>query len=869
LLSSALISSQEASAITSISSCGVLDIPGETYVLSNNISSSSGNCFVIQADNIILDGNGLTITGSGVTQSSFGILIDQTTRNTIKDVTIEGFSTAIRIEGGGDHIIENNILGPNNDGIKVLNSNGNTLNNNVVSSNNNVGILIRDSNNSVLTKNLVDSHGSSGILVRGNSSFTSKDSYLSENTVTNNFGGIGFQFTENSYIINNIISSNTRNGIEITHSQNITIKNNEASMNQNGMSVGGSNHVVQENKINSNTYIGIAFSASGANSFIIKDNIINSNSFFGITINGDNHIISGNTVNSNSLEGMRFGSTNGATISENNVNSNNAAGMLFFQSSDNTIFRNTISLTNSVGIPFIDSENNLIYLNNFISNTFHAYVIGIGNNAFNLAAPTGGNFWDNFDEPSEGCNDINSDGFCDNPFVFTGGQDNLPWTKQVGPVEVIPVGDLYVASDFTNEILRFDGETGVFIESVVPSGTVDRPNDVAFGPDGNLYVLNLGTNEILRVDVSNGNSNIFVSGSNAGVLLSDSIVFGPDGNLYVGDEILDEVNRFDGNSGSFLGTFTSSSGNMNRPIDLTFGPDGHLYVSSFHTDEVFRFNGNTGNFIDIFVTAGSGGLDFPTGLTFGPDGNLYVLNMGGNPDQILRYDGMTGNFIDVFTHSGSDPTSLAFGPDGNIYVSITGNDSIQHYDKNTGNSMGIFTTGDNGLLNTPRGFAFGPTDDKIVPSMICINKHPTYYQVIILPDGRLYLSASSVSCPTKINQIIPNIKFELDERIFCQNDQTVIGPCSSEVLCPFGIQCPVLYAANAKIPLVTDAFSSLKGGEISHEQFLKRVSNFVDDGTITFPPTGDPDGPDPFLIGALVVLGFMIGFAIWRAIQGP
>ena len=55
-----------------------------------------------------------------------------------------------------------------------------------------------------------------------------------------------------------------------------------------------------------------------------------------------------------------------------------------------------------------------------------------GDNAFNLAAPTGGNFWSDFDTPSEGCTDRNSDGFCDSPKVFARGQDDLPWTTQNG-----------------------------------------------------------------------------------------------------------------------------------------------------------------------------------------------------------------------------------------------------------------------------------------------------------------------------------------------------------------------------------------------------------------------------------------------------
>ncbi len=50
-------------------------------------------------------------------------------------------------------------------------------------------------------------------------------------------------------------------------------------------------------------------------------------------------------------------------------------------------------------------------------------------NVFNLAAPTGGNYWSDF---SPSCSDADHDGFCDSPYTFTGGQDNLPLTTMVG-----------------------------------------------------------------------------------------------------------------------------------------------------------------------------------------------------------------------------------------------------------------------------------------------------------------------------------------------------------------------------------------------------------------------------------------------------
>ena len=72
-----------------------------------------------------------------------------------------------------------------------------------------------------------------------------------------------------------------------------------------------------------------------------------------------------------------------------------------------------------------------------MQNTTQAYVgSGTSGNIFNLAAPTGGNYWSNWTSP-----DKNSDGFVDSPCTFTNGRDNLPWTKINGWVDAFQTTD--------------------------------------------------------------------------------------------------------------------------------------------------------------------------------------------------------------------------------------------------------------------------------------------------------------------------------------------------------------------------------------------------------------------------------------------
>jgi len=199
------------------------------------------------------------------------------------------------------------------------------------------------------------------------------------------------------------------------------------------------------------------------------------------------------------------------------------------------------------------------------------------------------------------------------------------------------------------------------------SGGLWDASGSTFGADGNLYVANQGTNSILRYDGVTGEfKDVFVTSGSGGLQKALLPTFGPDGNLYVSSYGTGQVLSYDGSSGAFLGAVVSG---LSQPIGLTFGPDGSLYIANQGTNEVLRYN-NSG--LSAFVTAGSGGLSQPRKAVFGPDGNLYVASQG--TKQVLRYNGSTGAFMDVFTtmpstEAGVGPNTLEFGTDGYLYVS--------------------------------------------------------------------------------------------------------------------------------------------------------------------------------------------------------
>jgi serine/threonine protein kinase/tetratricopeptide (TPR) repeat protein/streptogramin lyase/subtilisin-like proprotein convertase family protein len=269
-----------------------------------------------------------------------------------------------------------------------------------------------------------------------------------------------------------------------------------------------------------------------------------------------------------------------------------------------------------------------------------------------------------------------------------------------------PDGNLYVASYLSDEILRYDAETGDLIDAFVPrrSGGLDRPKHPFFGADGDLYVGSSGTHQVLHFDGTTGEFiGEFIAGFNPGRML-----YGPDGRLYIGTG--NQVLRYNESTGEFIDEFVSAgSGGLSFVWGMQFGPDGNLYVGDWNNHEVLRYNGSTGAFIDAFVPAGLGGLNKPAGLQFGPDGNLYVASFWTN--EVLRYDGSSGTFLNSFVHAGSGglscPSDLTFGSDGKLYVSGMCNDSVFRFDGSTGAFLDVFVVSSGPALHAPKGLEFG------------------------------------------------------------------------------------------------------------------------------------------------------------------
>ena len=112
------------------------------------------------------------------------------------------------------------------------------------------------------------------------------------------------------------------------------------------------------------------------------------------------------------------------------------------------------------------------------------------------------------------------------------------------------------------------------VERAGPADTHETMETILFGPDGNLYVTSVNTDQVLRYNGTNG-SFIDVFASGAGLDQPRGAVFGPDGHLYVSGRT--NMLRFNGTTGAFIDEYVPA-GVINGPAQSSFVPSQQVTI---------------------------------------------------------------------------------------------------------------------------------------------------------------------------------------------------------------------------------------------------------------------------------------------------
>ncbi len=258
------------------------------------------------------------------------------------------------------------------------------------------------------------------------------------------------------------------------------------------------------------------------------------------------------------------------------------------------------------------------------------------------------------------------------PFIFddpeTDSVDESGGLDSPAAMVVGPDSNIYVTSSATPGVLRFNGTTGELLDTepfIAAGGGLSNPQALAFGPGGALYVAS-DSNEILRYDGATGVLLEVLVSDDSGTAADETggldgptgILFGPNGNLLVSSFNSDQVLKYDRTTGEFLGVLDEAqSGGLDGPRGLAINANGQLVVASSLNNTLLTYDAEVDTYRNDYGTAASG-LIAPVGLGIDATGNSYVTSAS---NEVLRFD-QHGNFLDTFVASGNlaNPTAVAF-----------------------------------------------------------------------------------------------------------------------------------------------------------------------------------------------------------------
>ena len=416
----------------------------------------------------------IIVNASGVDISSFTIRKSGTTSN----------NSAIRLNAGSC-VITDNIIKNAKRGIFIEGCNSNTIYYNTITSstedslNTGVGIYLNNSDSNSITHNTITSCTINGIF-----SYSSSSNTISNCTIqSNSYNGIFMNDTCNSNVIkDNNISSNSKNGIFLNDQCNInTIKNNTIEL---------------------NTQSGIRMENSSNNNII--DSYLRRNSDYGIMVVGENNLIRRCDINRNSDHGVFLFADNNNIIIDNDVKYNTKDGIRLVNSTSDTIRRNKIISNSQYGI-YLNyySINNQIYNNKFENNYENAMDLSTDNNDWEITKTSGtniingsyksGNYWEDYDEVSEGITDTNSDGIANNPYTINiSSSDNGVLVDNTNPYLRTPScspSSQSVGENIYFSCLLSDNDTdikAVSLNVVLPNGSISNYSIIG-NITGNIY----------------------------------------------------------------------------------------------------------------------------------------------------------------------------------------------------------------------------------------------------------------------------------------------------------------------------------------------------------------------------------------------
>jgi len=424
----------------------------------NIVIGESLDVFAEDRDITIINGQNtgdvVTISAENVDLSTFTIKNSGTNEN----------NAVIKVTSGNCRIIDNIITGGGH-GISIINCNENKIYYNVIEDNNGDGIHLDQSDDNEITLNSITGN-ENGLFLYDSSDNTIENYAVQDNRVN----GICLNKTcDNNVIFNCNISDNTENGISLNdHCDGNTISSNQ---------------------VYTNGYSGIRLENSSTNA--MNSNVVNGNTDYGIMVVGSENTVRDNIVSTNEKHGIFLFFDDNNAVYENTIQDNTNDGIRLQNSTEDTIYRNEIFSNSQYGIYLnFYTYDNTIYDNYFHDNSQNAIDISEDQNTWNLSTQSGyplnivggtsfnGNYWDDWDEESEGAYDTDGDGIAVSRSINISSSDGGPLLDVTDPIidtpQVSPSSQILGSTTTISAMITdtYVGVKQVYLNIFYPDGQV-------------------------------------------------------------------------------------------------------------------------------------------------------------------------------------------------------------------------------------------------------------------------------------------------------------------------------------------------------------------------------------------------------------
>lgn len=202
----------------------IFTVDNGTYTFTDDIYDQ----IVVERSNIIIDGNGYALQGSGGGNGFYGNGISNVT---MKNTKITGFEYGIYLNLTSDIAILSNNVTNNWWGILLFESSNASIYGNNITEHVRQGIVLYISSNNRIFRNNITDNGWGNM--QGIWLYIAFNNSIGGNIITRNDNGIGLGSSSSNSIIGNNIVANDENGVQLINSTENLIYHNNLSQNKN------------------------------------------------------------------------------------------------------------------------------------------------------------------------------------------------------------------------------------------------------------------------------------------------------------------------------------------------------------------------------------------------------------------------------------------------------------------------------------------------------------------------------------------------------------------------------------------------------------------------------------------------------------